>query len=288
MDKKYLAAFGAFPNIQTKHFLKLTEFFPTFEKAWHATIGDYILAGFAEKWVDNFVAYRKETVPEKIINEIKENNINIIAITDNDYPENLKEIYNPPYLLYIKGKIANINKTIAIVGARKADRYGRKCSFEIAKELAKQNFVIVSGLAIGIDTEAHKGALSGGGITYAVLANGLDTIYPKENTKLAESIIENGCLLSEQPLRTRPEKSNFPARNRIISGLSTGVLIVQAGEYSGTLHTASFALEQNRQLYAIPGSIDSQLSIGPNELLRRGAIPVTTANDIIADYQTNY
>jgi DNA processing protein len=174
--------------------------------------------------------------------------------------------------------------SISIVGSRKGTDYGRRAAFEIAKELSKSKITIISGLALGLDTEAHRGALSAEGRTIAVLANGLNSVYPASNSSLAKKIVEFGCLISEQQLGMPAMKQNFPARNRIISGLSHGVLVVEAGEHSGTLHTASFAVEQNRQVYAIPGAIYNPLSKGPNNLIKNGAKPVMEPNDILEDF----
>ena len=171
-------------------------------------------------------------------------------------------------------------KGIAIVGARDATQYGKKIAYNLAKELSEQNIVIISGLAIGIDSYAHKGSLEKG--TIAVLGSGIDNIYPKENLELAREIIKNkGCIISEYPLGTKPEKQNFPQRNRIISGISKGVLVIEAKEQSGTLITVDFALEQGRDVFVLPGNIDSINSIGTNRLIQEGAKLVTTYKEIL-------
>lgn len=283
--KKYYAFFGALPNIKTEHWQKIISYFKNPKNAYKGKVGDFLEAGFSEKWIDNFLDFKRKNNLEKIWEDIEKRGIKIITIEDEAYPENLKEIYNPPFIIYAKGKIESLNEdSIAIVGSRKGTDYGKRATFEIAKELSQSGITIISGLALGLDTEAHKGALEGGGRTVAVLANGLDTIYPATNKGLANKIIENGCIISEQPLGMPPLKQNFPARNRIISGLSLGVFITESGEHSGTLHTASFALEQNRQIYALPGPIYNPLSVGPNNLIKNGAKPVSKVEDILEDF----
>lgn len=280
-----MAAFGAVPNIKTEHWQKLTAYFENLEMAWKATAGELRRAGLNDKWINNFIACRADLSPEMILSKLNEHGIKLVPITGDNYPQFLKEIYNPPFLLYQRGDyLKSDDQAIAIVGSRRGTDYGKRITFEVAKELAKSGVTVISGLAIGLDTEAHKGALAGGGRTIAVLANGLERIYPSSNTALGNEIARHGCLLSEQPLGMPPLKQNFPARNRLISGLSQGVLVSEAGENSGTLHTASFALEQNRQIYAVPGPVYNPLAKGPNNLLKKGAKAVTEAGDILEDF----
>lgn len=283
--KKYWVAFGSVPNIKSEHWQKVISYFPTLEDAWSARTGDLLSAGLSEKWIDNFSIHRKMISPDILLENLNKNQVDVINITEDRYPPNLKEIYTPPFLIYIKGELTESDiSSIAIVGSRNGTDYGKRATFEIASDLGKAGVTVVSGLALGLDTEAHKGALSGGGRTIAVLANGLNSIYPTSNTELGKNIIKNGCLISEQPPEMPALRQNFPARNRIISGLSLGTLITEAGEHSGTLHTASFAIEQNRQLYAIPGPIYNPLAKGPNNLLKNGAKAVTESSDILEDF----
>lgn len=208
---------------------------------------------------------------------MKKNNIDIISIEDKQYPNILKEIYDPPICLYIRGnkEILN-NKSISIVGCRKATDYGRKVARDFAYNVSKQDINIISGLAIGIDSEAHLGAVEANKKTIAVLGNGLDTIYPKENINLSQKILDSGgAIISEYPLGIKPKKENFPARNRIISGMSNGLLVVEAKEKSGTLITVDFALEQGRDVFVVPGNIVSENSAGTNDLIKQGAKLVT-------------
>lgn len=190
----------------------------------------------------------------KELEYMKKNNIQILDITDKAYPEILKQIHNPPKKLYIKGNKEILNNySIAIIGCREATEYGKKAAKYFAYNLAKKGINIVSGLAKGIDSYAHIGTICGEGKTIAVVGNGLDIVYPNENKKLEEKIIETGgVIISEYPLGTKPEKRNFPARNRIISGLSKAIIVVEAKEKSGTLITVDFALEQGRDVYAVP------------------------------------
>ena len=214
---------------------------------------------------------------------MKKNNIDIISIEDKQYPNILKEIYDPPIYLYIRGnkEILN-NKSRSIVGCRKATDYGRKVARDFAYNISKQDINIISGLAIGIDSEAHLGAVEANKKTVAVLGNGLDTIYPKENIILSQKILDSGgTIISEYPLGTKPKKENFPARNRIISGMSNGLLVVEAKEKSGTLITVDFALEQGRDVFVVPGNIISENSAGTNDLIKQGAKLVTNWQECI-------
>lgn len=284
MDK-YLLAIGLFPGINSEVWQKLTAYFKSYEDAWKASISDLLKAGIKEKAAENLVEFRSKADIEKIAEKYQKLGIRVVTLSDKDYPEKLKEIYNPPFVLYVIGELPKKNLTLAIVGARKCTDYGRRATADITAGLAKAGVVIVSGLALGLDTEAHKATLKENGVTVAVLANGLDMIYPASNTALAKEIIEKGgCLVSEQPLGMPALKQNFPARNRIISGLADGVLVTEAGEHSGTLHTANFALEQNRNVYAVPGPIYNEMAYGPNNLIKNGAKPVSSAQDILDDF----
>lgn len=219
----------------------------------------------------------------KHIEYMEKNGIEIVSILDEEYPKVLKEIYDPPISLYCKGdKTILGKKSIGIVGCRDASEYGKKAAKYFAYQLAKENVVIVSGLARGIDSYAHIGNICAQGKTIAVIGNGLDRIYPEENTMLAQRIVkEGGVIVSEYPLGTKPNKMNFPARNRIISGLSTGILVVEAKKKSGTLITVDFALEQGKDVFVVPGNIDSINSVGTNDLIKQGAKMVTHYSDII-------
>lgn len=209
----------------------------------------------------------------------------ILNIEDKEYPSKLRKIKDPPQKLYYIGNIKLLEKPIfAIIGTRNITEYGKKYGKIFATELAKK-FVIVSGMAIGVDTVAHRSCLDIGGETIAVLGSGFEHVFPKENIDLFKQIIEkNGLIISEFPLNTTPKPCNFSKRNRIVSGLSEGILVIEAGYRSGTTITASFAKEQGKKVFAIPGSLDSRYSVGANKLIQKGAILVTKIEDIINYY----
>lgn len=208
----------------------------------------------------------------------------IITCFDENYPQELKTIYDPPILLYVKGQLPDPSfSRVAVVGSRICSLYGKTMAHAISKELAQNHVVVVSGLALGIDSSAHEGALAGGGLTVAVLGGGISKLYPPENKNLAERIAEKGAVISEYPMGMMPLRQFFPMRNRIISGLSRGVLVVEAKEKSGALITANLALEEGREVFAVPGNIDSMRSRGTNSLLKQGARLVTSAEDILEE-----
>ena len=217
-----------------------------------------------------------------------------ISINSNDYPEQLRNIYDPPLKLYVLGNKGILNqKGVAIVGARKATEYGKKVAFQISKELSENGINIISGLALGIDTYSHFGNLQALlqvkyeyniGKTIAVLGSGIDKIYPKENKELARKIIKSGgCIISEYPCGTKPVRLNFPKRNRIISGLSCGIVVIEASEESGALITVDFGLEQGKEIFAVPGEITSQMSEGTNKLIKEGAKIVLSSQEILEE-----
>ena len=216
---------------------------------------------------------------------MKEKNIQILTIKDEDYPYLLKQIYDPPSVIYIKGNKEILSQNgIAIVGSRNCSLYGQEIAKYLSYQLAKKGIHIISGLARGIDTFSHIGTLQAKGKTIAVLGSGLDVIYPPENAKLAEKIVETGgCLISEYIVGTKPLGEHFPARNRIISGLVSGVVVIEASEKSGSLITVDFALEQGKNVYAVPGNINSPNSLGTNSLIKQGAKIVTNVEDILED-----
>lgn len=212
----------------------------------------------------------------------------IVTLNSPQYPALLKCIYDPPSVLYVKGKMKSAAANIAIVGSRNATLYGLDTSAKLSQGLAGYGLTIVSGMARGIDTQAHRGAVKASGNTVAVLGCGLDKVYPPENRKLMQQIIENGAVISEYLPGTAPLAYNFPARNRIISGISVGVIIVEAGEKSGSLITTDYALEQGRDVFSVPGNIDSSVSAGTNRLIRDGAKIVTCLYDILDELGINY
>lgn len=219
------------------------------------------------------------------MNEFKD--INLLTCNDRKYPEKLKQIVGYPVCLFCKGDISLLHeKSIAIIGSRKCTAYGKQVTSAFANGMAKKGFTIISGGARGIDTFAHLGALAVGGKTIMVLGNSLEYVYPPENKNLEERILRNGGLIvSEYMTGTRPSKYTFPQRNRIISGLSDGVLVIEAMKSSGALITVDFALEQGKNVFAVPGNITSKCSIGSNDIIKQGAKLVTTLQDIFEEYE---
>ena len=223
--------------------------------------------------------------PEEELRKVENCNARIITYMDSSYPSSLKEIHSPPMLLYVNGKDIPVNQTyIAVVGSRRPTHYGLKVAETLGEGLAMRRAGVVSGLARGIDSAAHKGCLRGGGFTVAVMGTGIDVIYPAPNKTLIKQIVENGAVISEFPMGTPPEPRNFPMRNRIISGLSRGVAVVEATKQSGSLITASLALDQGRDVFAVPGSINSFKSTGTHFLIKQGAKLIENADDILDEY----
>ncbi len=211
-------------------------------------------------------------------------NAGVLTLNSEGYPEILKTIYDPPPVLYYQGTIPNtFPVSIAVVGTRLASSYGKIVTQRLCSQLAQKGVTLISGMARGIDTQVHRTALDNGGKTVAVFGCGLDYTYPPENNKLREEIIANGCVLSEFPISTRPDRNNFPARNRVISGMSLGTLVIEAGEKSGALITADFSLEQGREVFAVPGNITSEQCRGTNNLIRCGAKMVTNVDSILEE-----
>ena len=246
------------------------------------------IEGIDEKTSEEIIKSRKffgdyEREFEKILKNAEEKNIRIVNITEEEYPSNLKKIFDAPVLLYIKGKLYKEDKySLSVVGTRFPTEYGRNVCERMVKEISKLGIPVVSGLARGIDSMSHRVALENNNLTYAVLGCGADVVYPKENKKLYEQIIENGAVISEFEIGAAPDKVNFPRRNRIISGISVGTLIVETGLKGGSLITGEFALDQNKEVFAIPGYIYSKKSEGSNELIKNGqAKLVTNVDDIL-------
>jgi len=272
-------------GVGDKIFKKLLSIFKSPAEVFGAEKNDLLkVSGIGINIIDEIKQFDDWDRLRKVCAKISRMGYKLIKYTDESYPENLGRIYNPPVLFYSKGDIdIKDSKSVAIVGSRQPDRYGRTVTEKLVKELVGNGFTIVSGLAKGIDTMAHKSALKYGGRTIAVLGSGLDYIYPYENRNLYHEITLNGAVISEFALGTKPESGNFPRRNRLISGLSLGVLVVQAAEGSGSLITADFALEQNREIFAVPGSIGNTLSLGTNKLIQRGAKLVSEVDDILEE-----
>jgi len=282
---KYWLAWNKIPDIGPKRFFKLLEYFGTAEAAWQAKSGEISrVLVLSSKISSRIFEEKNNNIPERELDLIKRHKVNILTIEDTLYPDNLKTIHYPPPVLYYKGTIVESDKnSISIVGSRKATYYGKMVAEKLSKDLALAGLTIISGMARGIDTATHKGTLSVKGRTIAVLGCGIDYIYPPENRKLAQEIEESGAVLSEFPLSTLPERQNFPRRNRIISGLSLGTVVVEAAEKSGALITADFALDQGKEVFAIPGNINSPLSNGTHNLIKQGAKLVNNYRDILEE-----
>jgi DNA processing protein len=265
---------------------RLLERFGNAETAWHATYADLLDCGLEIKIADALVETRRTTDLDREMERLDAAGARALTWESDDYPERLREVDDSPPVLYTLGDFAPSDSwAVAVVGTRRATHYGREVTARLVAELAEAGITVVSGLARGIDSEAHRAALDGGGRTVAVLGSGVDVLYPPENRGLAQRIVEEGrgAIVSEFPLGTLPEPLNFPSRNRIISGLSLGVLVVEAGEKSGALITVAFALEQGREVFAVPGPITSRMSDGPNHLIKQGAKCVTSARDILEE-----
>ena len=272
-------------KIGPKRFKKLYNHFPSMEAALRASLSELIQSGLEEKIASEFILKRSEINPQAEWEKLEKENIKVITVKSEKYPKLLKETYTPPPLLYYKGNLSDNDEfPIAVVGTRKFTPYGKQVTEQIVTHLAQNGIVIVSGLALGIDALAHQAALNANGRTIAILGSGIDnqSIYPAHNRFLAQKIIDSGGLIAtEYPIKTMPLKQNFPARNRIVSGLSLGTLVIEGPKESGALITARHALDQNREVFAVPGNITSKNSIGPNILIKMGAKTVTSASDIL-------
>ena len=242
------------------------------------------VTGIDKKTAESICNFDGLALAESQLQKAEKCGAQLISFWDKEYPALLKQIYDPPVILFIRGFFQEKDSnSIAVVGTRKPSSYGKLVADKLVSELSRKGLTIVSGLAYGIDTIAHESALNSGGRTMAVVGTGLDIVYPSQNMKLFDKIIQNGSVISEFPFGTGPDRQNFPRRNRIICGLSHGILVIEAGIKSGALITAAIALEQNREVFAVPGNITSSQSVGTNELIKQGAQVVTCAEDIIEE-----
>lgn len=283
---QYLAALQSIPGIGSAHVRQLVEHFGTAATAWETLKTDNAFP-LSNKTEDSTLLHRyiKSFNWYSFLENLRKQRVSLLSLWEKDYPHLLQKTYNPPAVLFYKGMLPHDDKCVAIVGSRKCSAYGKNAALQLSCDLADHKISIISGGARGIDTAAHTGALKTQGYTAAVLACGLDRIYPPENKNIFSNILEQGgVLLTEYPLGMEPLAQNFPARNRIISGLARCVIVVEAAKRSGSLITADFALEEGRDVYAVPGNIFTATSKGTNHLLRSGAIPITSADDLLADY----
>ncbi len=285
----YAAALPGCPRVGAKHLRALIDFFGTPEDVWKASADDLHGAKLLPPKTESaFLDYRNSVDPDQVAEKLFQMQIRCCTWEDEDYPPLLAATSNPPAVLFYKGAVPDWEKTIAMVGSRKATAYGVETAFQMAKGLAEAEVTVVSGGARGIDSASHKGALEGKGPTVVVLACGLDRVYPPENRNLFQTVIESGgTLISEYPPGTPPLGRQFPARNRIIAGMSKGTLVVEAAERSGSLITSDFALEEGRDVFSIPGSIWLPSCKGTNQLIRNGAICCTCVDDILSEYGWN-
>jgi DNA processing protein len=282
MDKRYWVAFNLVKGIGAVRLQALRDHFGDLSVAWQAPQEALVAAGLSPKLAERVYQIRAGVDLEKYMSKLASQGIQILTWEDELYPSRLKEIDQPPPVLYMRGTLTSEDSwAVAVVGTRRVSAYGRQVAEELAACLINNGVTVVSGLARGVDAAAHQSALKAGGRTIAVLGCGVDRIYPPEHTQLAEKIKANGAILSDYAPGTPPDASNFPPRNRIISGLSMATVVVEAGETSGALITAQFAVDQGREVFAVPGNILAAQSKGTNRLIAQGAHPMLSANDLL-------
>ncbi len=284
-DIFYWLALSLTPGLGSVLIKRLLDRFRTPEAVFRAPVKELLgIEGLGEKVAGEIKKGPLKKMVERELSLLGKVGGRIITLKDDDYPKRLNDIYDPPALLYVRGGLRREDGlAVAIVGSRKTAPYGRWITEKIGEDLARHGVTVVSGMARGIDSVAHKGAIQGGGRTIAVLGCGVDVIYPSENRSLFHQIIEHGAVLSEFPMGSPPESGHFPKRNRIISGLSMGVVIVQASAESGSLITAGYALEQGRDVFAVPGNVGAEGSRGTNRLIKDGAKLVESSEDILEE-----
>jgi DNA processing protein len=281
---KYWLALNRIPGLGPKRFERLEEHFGDLEQAWTAGPADLAAAGLEPEIVERILIDRRALDPDDEVEQVERAGLRAFARISPGYPRLLKEIYDPPPVLYVRGTPGALDERgITVVGTRTPTPYGREAALRLTTELASAGLIVVSGLARGIDGIAHRAALDVGATTVAVMGAGLDLIYPHEHRKLADQIAERGALMSEFPLGHKIEPANFPRRNRILSGLTRGTLVIEAGFKSGAMITATFANEQGRDVFSVPGSILSEKSAGTNSLIQQGARLVARSSDILED-----
>jgi len=281
--QNYLVALSHFQRFGPRRLKLFFDFFGSWQAVWQAPAQLLSQCGIKSETVSLFLEFRNKINPDALLEQIIKKDIKLLFLEDELYPPLLREIYDPPFVLYYRGTIdeQTFALPLAVVGTRKISSYGKEVTEDFIKELVASEITIISGLALGVDCLAHETAVTAGGRTVAFLGSGVDEIYPRTNYQLAQGIMKNkGALISEYPPGTLPFKANFPRRNRLIAGSSLGTLVIEAAEKSGALITARYALEEGRDVFAVPGSVYAQSSQGPNNLLRAGAKAVTGANDI--------
>ncbi len=283
-QRKYWVGLSKIEGLGPVFISKLLKKYKNAKKIWQAEPQDIKkVEGIGPKRVKKIISTRNKLDLDLEMKKLKEKNIKIVTLEDESYPELLKNIYDPPPVLYYKGSGDFSGSFVAIVGARRSSLYGKEVAMKLGSKLAARGITVVSGMARGIDSAGHKGALKVKGKTIAVLGSGIDYIYPPENSKLYNEIQNDGMIVSEFPPGVKPIPANFPRRNRIISGLSQGVIVVEAAYKSGSLITADLALEQGREVFAVPGNIDRTQSKGCNNLIKKGAVMVSSYKDVIEE-----
>ncbi len=286
-ELKYLISLHRLEHMEQKHLTALMEYFGSAETAWKKYRGWGKILSLPARRLETMIDSRKEIQPEKLWDYAKGLGVKFTTVKDDDYPDAFREIYDVPYLLYYFGTLPEQGRfAFTVVGARKCDSYGRDIAKKFATDLVRRgNAAIVAGMAEGIDAAAHWAALNAGGETIAILGNGIDVIYPSINTKLYMQLKERGCLISEFPLGAESLKHHFPRRNRLMSALGNGVVVVEGTRHSGVFHTVSHGLEQGKEIYAVPGSIFQGLSYAPHFLIKEGTAKlITCADDILEDF----
>ncbi len=292
VNYKYWIGLGSFLKFGSKRLSSLLNLNPDVE-FWYnkAEVNDFVKANIPLNIAEEFLLHKSKINLDNLINKYCENNIEVLTIFDETYPQELKKINNPPIILYYRGQLTvdyfKNQNCIAVVGSRKITYYGKESTVAIVTNLVSRNYIIVSGLALGVDTIAHATAIDQKGLTVAVLGHGLDLVYPEQNKQLVIDILNSGgVLMSEYPVGTQPLRPNFPYRNRIIAGLSKAVVITEAAEDSGSLITAEYARKQNKTVYMVPGNINSSTSKGCNTWIKNGCKIVTSPDDIEPESQS--
>lgn len=288
-EQKYWLALSLIPQIGSKRLIQLWQHFGQLSTVWHASHDTLIQSGLSETVTNQLIEARAKIDPDYELSRIHKVDAFLVTLADDTYPESLRHIDDPPAMLYVRGNFTpQDNRALCIVGTRRATKYGQDVTYRMAKELAANGITIVSGLALGVDTQAHLGALDGGGRTIAVMGTGINKVYPESNLPLARRIITHGAVITEYPIGMNPLGQNFPRRNRIMSGLTLGVLVAEAGETSGALITARTAAEQGRDVFAIPSNIFNPEGRGVNRLIQDGAKLVMSVQDILEEVDSTY
>ncbi|MBI9045369.1 MAG: DNA-protecting protein DprA [Anaerolineaceae bacterium] len=281
-NKKFWVGFNQAKGIGPVRFRMLLDHFGNLEKAWNASKGGLLQAGLPKKILENFIQFRDQFDFEKVEEQIHALDVQVLTWEDEGYPARLLEIQNSPPVIFLRGNYLLEDRwAVAIVGTRRVSPYGRQIASDLATYLAQNGVTVISGLARGVDGIAQKAALKAGGRTISVLGCGVDQIYPPENKAIFNEIIESGAIISDYGLGTLPESHNFPPRNRIISGLSLASVIIEAGRKSGALITASYAAEQGREVFSVPGNIYAPMSKGTNHLIQQGARPLIEFDELL-------